>query len=207
MGQNQYWTANYRSDCLLIITLHHVNSILICLAFYSNRDMIIKLTFIKSTTFSPFLNVIFFRFPIINLFTVEVSSNCNTLKNKKKVPPISKVPHSKTWHYQNGNKAVKCIHMCAWGTADLVKLNCMPFHPAVNYSITTHTCLSISKLPSLHYRQPWSPSYLRYTGILAYSSHLQVLISQHLAHVSSGDNEIYCTCDFQGDFRWGVLEH
>lgn len=172
MGQNQYWTANYRSDCLLIITLHHVNSILICLAFYSNQDMIIKLTFIKSTTFSPFLNVIFFRFPIINLFTVEVSSNCNTLKNKKKVPPISKVPHSKTWHYQNGNKAVKCIHMCAWGTADLVKLNCMPFHPAVNYSITTHTCLSISKLPSLHYRQPWSPSYLRYTGILAYSSHL-----------------------------------
>lgn len=149
----------------------------------------------------------FFRFPIINLFTVEVSSNCNTLKNKKKVPPISKVPHSKTWHYQNGNKAVKCIHMCAWGTADLVKLNCMPFHPAVNYSITTHTCLSISKLPSLHYRQPWSPSYPRYTGILAYSSHLQVLISQHLAHVSSGDNEIYRTCDFQGDFRWGVLEH
>lgn len=149
----------------------------------------------------------FFRFPIINLFTVEVSSNCNTLKNKKKVPPISKVPHSKTWHYQNGNKAVKCIHMCAWGTTDLVKLNCMPFHPAVNYSITTHTCLSISKLPSLHYRQPWSPSYLRYTGILAYSSHLQVLISQHLTHVSSGDNEIYCICDFQGDFRWGVLEH
>lgn len=85
----------------------------------------------------------FFRFPIINLFTVEVSSNCNTLKNKKKVPPISKVPHSKTWHYQNGNKAVKCIHMCAWGTTDLVKLNCMPFHPAVNYSITTHTCLSL----------------------------------------------------------------
>lgn len=95
MGQNQYWTANYRSDCLLIITLHHVNSILICLAFYSNQDMIIKLTFIKSTTFSPFLNVIFFRFPIINLFTVEVSSNCNTLKNKKKFHPFQKYPTQK----------------------------------------------------------------------------------------------------------------
>lgn len=90
--------------------------------------------------------------------------------------------------------------MCAWGTTDLVKLNCMPFHPAINSSITTHTCLSFSKLPSLHYRQPWSPGYPRYTGILVYSSHLQVLISQHLAHVSSGDT-IYWTCDFQGDFQ------
>lgn len=54
MSQNQYWTANYRSDYLMIITLHHVNSILICLAFYSNQDMIIKLTFIKSTAFPPF---------------------------------------------------------------------------------------------------------------------------------------------------------
>lgn len=37
----------------------------------------------------------FFRFPIINLFTVEVSSNYNTLKNKKKFHPFQKYPTQK----------------------------------------------------------------------------------------------------------------
>lgn len=129
------------------------------------------------------------------------------MKNKKKFHSFQKYPTLKHGAFRMEVKQLSvytCVHEVQ--QISIVKLNCMPFHPAINSSITTHTCLSFSKLPSLHYRQPWSPGYPRYTGILVYSSHLQVLISQHLAHVSSGDT-IYWTCDFQGDFRWGVLRH
>lgn len=68
--------------------------------------------------------------------------------------------------------------MCAWGTTDLVKLNCMPFHPAINSSITTHTCLSFSKLPSLHYRQPWLPEIHRYSRLLLSPSGVDLTASR-----------------------------